>query len=105
MKFSTIFLAGLVSANEKKVPPRHPIARLDRLVLFSAEILDSGAFNRSKKWTNRWRNKFENNADRMKLSLNRCGFYDARLVKTFNLGYNLNSQVSRWFCRTNDPLI
>ena len=78
MKFSTIFLAGLVSANEKKVPPRHPIARLDRLVQFSAEILDSGAFNKSKKWTDRWRNKFDKNADRMKLSFDRCGFYDAK---------------------------
>ena len=78
MKFSTIFLAGLVSANEKKVPPRHPIARLDRLVQFSAEILDSGAFNRPKKWTDRWRNKFDINADRMKRSFKRCGFYDPR---------------------------
>ena len=78
MKLSTLFLTGLASANEKKVPPRHPIARLDRLVQFSAEILDSGAFNKSKKWTNRWRNKFDNNAERMKLSFDRCGFYDAK---------------------------
>ena len=78
MKFSTIFLAGLVSANEKKVPPRHPIARLDRLVQFSAEILESGAFNKPTKWTDRWRTKFENNAGRMKLSFERCGFYDPR---------------------------
>ena len=78
MKFSTIFLAGLASANEKKVPPRHPIARLDRLVQFSAEILDSGAFNRPLKWTDRWRNKFYINADRMKRSFKRCGFYDPR---------------------------
>ena len=48
MKFSTIFLAGLVSANEKKVPPSYPMVTLDRLVQFSAEILDSGAFNKSK---------------------------------------------------------
>ena len=51
MKFSTIFLAGVVSANEKKVPPRRPIARLDRLVQFSDEILESGAFNKPTKWT------------------------------------------------------
>ena len=80
MKFSKILLTSLVSADEKKVPPRHPIARLDRLVQFSAEILDSGAFNKSKKWTDRWQNKFQKNADRMKLSFDRCGFYDAKLV-------------------------
>ena len=78
MKLSTLFLIGLASANEKKVPPRHPIARLNRLVKFSAEILDSDAFNKSKKWTVRWRNKFDNNADRMKQSFDRCGFYDSK---------------------------
>ena len=78
MKFSTIFLAGLGSANEKKVPPRHPLARLERLVQFSAEILKSGAFDKSTQWTDRWRSKFDNNADRMRWSFDRCGFYDER---------------------------
>ena len=78
MKFSTIFLAGLVSANEKKVPPRPPIQRLERLVQFSAEILESGAFKKPTRWIDRWQNKFDNNADRMKLSFQRCGFYDPK---------------------------
>ena len=81
MKFSQIFLAGLVTADEKKVPPRHPLQRLDRLVQFSDEILNSGAFNnKSDKWINRWSNKFSINANRMKTSFTRgnqrCGFYD-----------------------------
>ena len=83
MKLSTILLAGFVSADEKKVPPRHPIQRLDRLVQFSGEILGSGAFNnKSTKWISRWSNKFTKNAERMKINFNRgnqrCGFYDEK---------------------------
>ena len=83
MKVSAIFLAGLVSADEKKVPPRHPIQRLNRLVQFSDEILNSGAFNnKSKKWIDRWSLKLLRNADRMQNSFTRgnqrCGFYDEK---------------------------
>ena len=83
MKLSTICLASLVSADEKKVPPRHPLQRLNRLVQFSDEILNSGAFNnKSEKWINRWTNKFAKNAGRMQTSFTRgnqrCGFYDAK---------------------------
>ena len=83
MKFSQIFLAGLVTADEKKVPPRHPLQRLDSLVQFSDEILNSGAFNnKSDKWIERWGLKFESNAERMKKNFERgeqrCGFYDPK---------------------------
>ena len=81
MKLSTIVLVGIVSANEKKVPPRHPIQRLNRLVEFTEEILNSGAFNaKSEKWIQMWTNKFSKNADRMETSFTRgnqrCGTYD-----------------------------
>ena len=84
MKLSMISLIGLASANEKKVPPRHPLQRLNRLVEFSSEILNSGAFNnKSIKWINRWELKFANNGDRMKVNFQRgnqrCGFYDENL--------------------------
>ena len=83
MKISTILLAGLVSADDKKVPPRHPLQRLDRLVQFSDEILHSGTFNnKTYKWISRWSNKFSNNAGRMKRNFTRgnqrCGFYDEK---------------------------
>ena len=81
MKLSTICLAGLASATEKKVPPRHPLQRLNRLVEFTSEILKSGAFNhKSNKWINMWEEKFANNAERMENNFTRgnqrCGFYD-----------------------------
>ena len=84
MKLSTIYLTGLASATEKKVPPRHPLQRLNRLVEFSSEILNSGAFNnKSKQWINRWEQKFANNGNRMKFNFKRgnqrCGFYDENL--------------------------
>ena len=83
MKLSTIVLAGLATADEKKVPPRHPIQRLTRLVQFTDEILNSGAFNeKSQKWIQMWTNKFANNAERMEKSFSRgnqrCGTYDER---------------------------
>ena len=81
MKLSTICLAGLASATEKKVPPRHPLQRLNRLVEFTSEILNSGAFNnKSEKWIQMWVTKFANNAERMEKNFSRgsqrCGFYD-----------------------------
>ena len=85
MKISTVCLAGLASASEKKVPPRHPIQRLNRLVEFTAEILNSGAFNNhSSKWIKRWGDKFKRNAERMETNFTRgnqrCGFYDDTLI-------------------------
>ena len=80
MKLPTICLASLASATEKKVPPRHPLQRLNRLVEFTSEILNSGAFkNNSEKWIQMWETKFANNAERMEKNFSRgnqrCGFY------------------------------
>ena len=80
MKLLTIFLACLVSCDEKKVPPKHPLQRLRRLAEFSQEILQSGAFanaGKSDKWITKWSGKFLINQDRMEISFSRCGFYDA----------------------------
>ena len=83
MKLSTLFLAGLATADEKKVPPRHPIQRLNRLVEFSAEILKSDSFSsQSEKWIKMWIRKFSTNAGRMETNFNRgnqrCGYYDEK---------------------------
>ena len=86
MKLSSAVIVAVASAqnDEKKVPPRHPLQRLNRLVEFSSEILNSGAFNnKSIKWINRWELKFANNGNRMKVNFERgnqrCGFYDDNL--------------------------
>ena len=63
MKFATFALAAIVSAEEKKVPPRHPLERLNRLNEFSAEILNEWfTFLPSK---DAWVAKFATNAGRM----------------------------------------
>ena len=83
MKLSTFLLAGFVSANTDKYPPSHPVRRLDRVIQFSGEILESGAFNnKSEKWINKWKNHFRMNISRMRYSFGRgfqrCGFYDEK---------------------------
>merc|ERR1711937_52226 len=74
------FLAVAAHAqdDDRKVPPRHPLQRLDRLVEFSAELLDDWY-----SWLpsqEAWKNKFANNGQRMKRNFERgnqrCGFYD-----------------------------
>ena len=60
MKISAIYLVTLASAAPRRPAPHRPIQRLNRLVEFSKEILDSGFFNhKSGKWNKIWKNKFE----------------------------------------------
>merc|ERR1711908_59373 len=78
MKFSTAVLVAVASAEDKKVPPRHPLQRLAKLTDFSAEILNEWySFLPSK---DAWIAKFATNARRMERNFNRsnqrCGFYD-----------------------------
>ena len=76
MKLSSIIFA-VVTAEQKKVPPRHPIQRLHRLTEFSREILnDWFDFLPSK---DAWVRKFAKNAERMERNFQRgnqrCGHY------------------------------
>ena len=80
MKFSPAVLVAVASAadGDRKVPPRHPIQRLNRLVEFTEEIMnDWFSFLPSQQ---NWINKFANNAARMQRNFERgnqrCGFYD-----------------------------
>lgn len=71
-------LAVASAVDQKKVPSRHPIERLARLVEFSHELLDDWfTFLPSK---DAWKVKFEKNADRMARNFERgnekCGFFD-----------------------------
>merc|ERR1712099_85177 len=78
MKLSIATLAAVASADDRKVPPRHPLQRLNRLVEFSHELLDDW-YTWLPSQAN-WKNKFEVNAGRMERNFSRgnqrCGYYN-----------------------------
>jgi len=76
MKVTAIVLATTVAADDKKVPPRRPEQRLNRLIQFSHEWLTDNLPNLPS--VNSWKNKFENNAGRMLAAYEReeCGYFD-----------------------------
>ena len=80
MKFSPGLLLAVASADDKKVPPRHPLQRLGTLKEFSAEILDQWYSWLPSK--SNWIKKFAMNADRMERNFKRgnqrCGYYDGK---------------------------
>merc|ERR1711935_317350 len=77
MKFSPALLFAVAAADDKKVPPRHPLQRLERLNEFTDEMLNTWFdFLPSK---DAWVEKFAANGDRMALVFTRCGFYDETL--------------------------
>merc|ERR1712046_494308 len=78
MKISVALFIATASAQDKKVPPRHPLQRLNRLVEFTEEIMTQWfSFLPSQQARIA---KFENNAIRMEKNFKRgnqrCGFYD-----------------------------
>ena len=75
---SALIVATYAQDDDKKVPPRHPLQRLERLVEFSEEIMnDWFTFLPSQL---RWKQKFRTNADRMARGFARCGYYDPALA-------------------------
>ena len=74
MKLSAVMFIGMAESVSE------PIKSLQLLTGYSAESLNSNAFNKkSEKWRERWIQKFQRNAKRMEKSFNRCGFYDAEI--------------------------
>jgi len=79
MKLTQAVLFAVATADDKKVPPRHPLQRLNRLVEFSTELLTDhfGFWKRQEKYIS----KFSKAAARMKNAFERndqkCGYYDA----------------------------
>ena len=81
MKLSSavsIFAVASAQNDEKKVPPRHPMQRLNRLTEFAEEIMVTH-FEFLPSQT-AWINKFKKNTDRMGRNFERgnqrCGYYD-----------------------------
>ena len=80
MKLSSAVIVAVATAqnDEKKVPPRHPMQRLNRLTEFSEEIL-TNHFDFLPSQVS-WINKFKKNSERMGRNFERgnqrCGYYD-----------------------------
>ena len=78
MKLSTIVFAVAAAAEDKKVPPRHPLQRLEKMTILSTRVLNDWFWWLPSK--DLWINKFTNNARRMKHNFERgeqrCGYYD-----------------------------
>ena len=83
MKFSTIFLASLTSA-ETKSQWSDVIKRLDQLDAVTTEIIFSEKNKKSQDWKDNFFNKVGLNVDRMIASYERCGT---------PYGYNVEHQM------------
>ena len=89
MRLAFAFIASSV-ANPTAPMTLTPIEMLDQLVQWSGPILGKalGPHKNADRLIPRWYNKFTNNADRMKRSLDRCGDDSVPLNKNEDLpGY------------------
>ena len=70
-----VFVPALiaVATAEKKVPPRHPLQRLNKLNKFANEWV---ADNLDAKQAANWGPKFDRNTGRLERRFELCGFYD-----------------------------
>merc|ERR1712176_1276104 len=74
MKLTVATIVAVASAQgEKKVPPRHPLQRLNKLNKFAAEWCNA---NLSEKAAANWVEKFDRNVLRFERRFELCGFYD-----------------------------
>ena len=73
MKLSVATIVAVASAQDKKVPPRHPLQRLNKLNKFAAEWCNA---NLSEKAAAHWGEKFDRNVARFERRFELCGFYD-----------------------------
>ena len=73
MKTFALALVAAASADDKKVPPRHPLQRLNKLLDFAKEWCDD---NLSERQAANWKPKFERNVARFERRWELCGYYD-----------------------------
>ena len=73
MKIAVATFVAVASAQDKKVPPRHPLQRLNKLNIFAAEWCNA---NLSEKAAANWVGKFDRNVGRFERRFQQCGFYD-----------------------------
>jgi len=77
MKFAVATLFAIAAADEKKVPPRHPLQRMKRLNQFAHEWIED---NLNTRQASHWGPKFDRNTDRFKRRFEICEFYDSDLL-------------------------
>ena len=73
MKTFAVALIAAASADDKKVPPRHPLQRLSKLRDFAEEWCND---NLSDRQAANWIPKFNRNVARFQRRWEQCGFYD-----------------------------
>ena len=73
MKLAVATFVAVASAQDKKVPPRHPLQRLNKLNKFANEWVDN---NLDEKAAKNWNGKFDRNVDRFERRFELFGFYD-----------------------------
>ena len=76
MKLAVATFVAVASAQDKKVPPRHPLQRLNKLNKFAIEWVTD---NLSEKAAANWGGKFDRNVDRFERRFELCGFYESEL--------------------------
>ena len=74
MKLAVATIVAVASAQNKKVPPRHPLQRLNKLNIFAAEWCNANLDDRAAA---NWEAKFDRNVARFERRFELCGFYDA----------------------------
>ena len=73
MKTFALALVATATASDKKVPPRHPLQRLNKLGRFAGEWCND---NLSANAATNWSGKFARNVARFEQRFQRCGYYD-----------------------------
>ena len=73
MKLAVATFVAVASAQDKKVPPRHPLQRLNKFNKFANEWVGN---NLSEKAAANWGKKFDKNTARFERRFELCGFYD-----------------------------
>ena len=76
MKTFALLTIAAVNADDKKVPPRHPLQRLSKLNFFAQEWCNT---NLTAKQAVNWKRKFANNTARFEKRFEKCGYYDEQL--------------------------
>merc|ERR1712174_171229 len=72
-KLAAATIVAVASAQNKKVPPRHPLQRLTKLNKFAAEWCNA---NLDEKAAANWEGKFDRNTARFERRFELCGYYD-----------------------------